>query len=83
MIGTFRFSKGAQSADIERRRVPSVMPAQAGIQSPSTPPLDSRFRGNDEPHNGSETNAHRVDSNAYLLLNSDKSGQGEQMPDGF
>ncbi len=26
----------------------SVMPAQAGIQSASTPPLDSRFRGNDE-----------------------------------
>ncbi len=26
----------------------SVMPAQAGIQSASAPPLDSRFRGNDQ-----------------------------------
>jgi hypothetical protein len=25
------------------------MPAQAGIQSASAPPLDSRFCGNDEP----------------------------------
>jgi predicted metal-dependent hydrolase len=64
---------GVSLVAVAKPRHLSVMPAQAGIQSPSPPSLDSRFRGNDAtcpflPEHGSRraTKVERLNGSCYF-----------------